>query len=131
MSKIILALLLLSITACSADIEPHRPIATTNGDAPTTTKGKMHWTTTAANGETPTNYADSASVVQSVDATARVITGKVVSITDGVILIVLDESNTQHKIRLDGIDTPETRQAFGAKAKQALGDKVFQKRIRV
>jgi len=112
MRKIILALLLLSITGCSADIEPHQPITTTNG-------------------ETPTNYADSASVVQSVDATTRVITGKVASITDGVTLIVLDESNTQHKIRLDGIDTPETGQAFRTKVKQALGDKVFQKRIHV
>ena len=105
--------LLLSIIGCSADVESQRPI------------------TTASNGEMPTNYADSASVVESVDPTAKVITGKVVKITDGDTLIVLDESNTQHKIRLDGIDTPETGQAFGTKAKQALGEKVFQKSVRV
>lgn len=50
----------------------------------------------------------------------KVITGKVVGIADGDTLTVLDGSKTQHKIRLTGIDCPETSQAYGKKAKQAL-----------
>ncbi|MSR59343.1 MAG: thermonuclease family protein [Planctomycetaceae bacterium] len=57
--------------------------------------------------------------------------GKVVSITDGDTLTVLDADSVQHKIRLDGIDAPEKDQAFGAVARKALGDKVHEKDVRV
>lgn len=57
------------------------------------------------------------------------ITGKVVSIADGDSLTVLDETKTQHKIRLEGIDAPESGQAFGTKAKEALAEKVFEKNV--
>lgn len=50
---------------------------------------------------------------------------KVVAIADGDTCTVLTADNTQIKIRLAGIDTPEKSQAFGTKAKQALSDKVF------
>jgi endonuclease YncB( thermonuclease family) len=46
--------------------------------------------------------------------------GKVVGISDGDTLTLLDSANTQHKIRLSGIDTPEKAQAFGNRAKQAV-----------
>jgi endonuclease YncB( thermonuclease family) len=59
------------------------------------------------------------------------LTGKVVAIADGDTLTVLDDSKTQHKIRLAGIDAPEKGQAFGNKAREALGDKVFQQTIRI
>ena len=59
------------------------------------------------------------------------LTGKVVAIADGDTLTVLDETKTQHKIRLAGIDAPEKGQAFGTKAREALGDKVFQQTVRV
>jgi len=39
------------------------------------------------------------------------LTGRVVRIIDGDTLVVLDASNTQHKIRLAGIDCPERKQA--------------------
>ena len=35
------------------------------------------------------------------------LTGKVVKIADGDTLTILDSANTQHKIRLAGIDAPE------------------------
>jgi endonuclease YncB( thermonuclease family) len=35
---------------------------------------------------------------------------RVIGITDGDTIKVLDESNTQHKIRLAGIDAPERKQ---------------------
>ena len=59
------------------------------------------------------------------------ITGKVVSISDGDTITVLDSSKTQHKIRLWGIDRPESHQDFGAKAKQFTSDLVFGKTVQV
>ena len=43
----------------------------------------------------------------------------------------LPASPTQHKIRLNGIDAPESHQAFGQKSKQHLSSLVFGKDVRV
>jgi endonuclease YncB( thermonuclease family) len=59
------------------------------------------------------------------------ITGKVVKIADGDTLTVLDGSNTQHKIRLAGIDAPEKGQPFGTKARENLAGQVFGQSVRV
>jgi endonuclease YncB( thermonuclease family) len=64
-------------------------------------------------------------------AQPQTITGKVVAIADGDTLTVLDASNRQHKIRLDGIDAPESSQDFGSRAKQSLSDLVFGKTVNV
>ncbi len=48
------------------------------------------------------------------------ITGRVVRVADGDTISVLDITNTQHKIRLHGIDTPEREQRYGKKAREAL-----------
>lgn len=61
----------------------------------------------------------------------KVLVGKVVSIADGDTVTVLDDTNTQHKIRLEGIDAPESNQAYGTKSKRALAEKVFQKSVRI
>ena len=45
---------------------------------------------------------------------------KVVKVTDGDTIHVLDQSTIKHKIRLGGIDAPEKKQAFGQKSKQYL-----------
>lgn len=45
---------------------------------------------------------------------------KVVKVTDGDTVHVLDQSRTRHKIRLGGIDAPEYKQAFGKKSKRNL-----------
>ncbi len=58
-------------------------------------------------------------------------TGKVVGIADGDTATVLDESNTQHKIRFLGIDAPEKAQAFGQKSKENLSDLIFGKTVTV
>jgi endonuclease YncB( thermonuclease family) len=56
---------------------------------------------------------------------------KVVAIADGDTCTVLTSENTQIKIRLAGIDTPEKSQAFGTRAKQALSDKIFGQMVEV
>ncbi len=49
----------------------------------------------------------------SLTAFADTLTGKVVKITDGDTLYVLDAYYKEHKIRLAGIDAPERKQAYG------------------
>jgi endonuclease YncB( thermonuclease family) len=62
---------------------------------------------------------------------AGTITGKVVGVSDGDTITVLDASKAQHKIRLAGIDAPEKAQAFGNRSKQHLSDSVFGKNVEV
>jgi endonuclease YncB( thermonuclease family) len=64
-------------------------------------------------------------------AQAKILTGRVVKISDGDTLTVLDKSNRQHKIRLMGIDAPERKQAFGTVSRQNLADLVFGKKVAV
>lgn len=59
------------------------------------------------------------------------INGRVVDVTDGDTVTVLDIANIQHKIRLSGIDAPEKKQAFGQRSKQSLSDLVFNKAVQV
>ena len=51
---------------------------------------------------------------------ADTLTGKVVRVLDGDTVEVLDIETNAHRIRLTGIDAPETGQAFGTKAKRRL-----------
>jgi len=51
---------------------------------------------------------------------ATVLTGKVVAIVDGDTIDVLDGDRKTHRVRLAGIDAPESRQAFGARSTQNL-----------
>lgn len=60
-------------------------------------------------------------------AQAQEIKGKVVAISDGDTLTLLDANNKQIKIRLAEIDTPESKQPYGKRAKQALSNLVFAK----
>jgi endonuclease YncB( thermonuclease family) len=62
---------------------------------------------------------------------ADTLNGRVVGISDGDTVTVLDASNTQFKIRLMGIDAPEKKQAFGNRSKQSLSDLVFDKQVTV
>ena len=58
------------------------------------------------------------------------VAGRVVRVADGDTLTVL-VSNQQVRVRLQGIDAPESAQAFGTRSKQALSDKVFGKDVRL
>ena len=60
------------------------------------------------------------------------IKGKVVAVTDGDTITVLDEMDKGNfKIRLDKIDAPEKKQAFGNQAKQFLSSLIFGKQVTV
>ena len=52
-----------------------------------------------------------------------------VQITDGDTVGVIDAKKNYFKVRLSGIDSPERKQAFSDKSKEALAAKVFDKNI--
>lgn len=62
---------------------------------------------------------------------AQVIEGKVVGISDGDTITVLTDEKRQVKIRLYGVDCPESKQAYGTRARQSSSGHVFGKRVRV
>jgi len=67
----------------------------------------------------------------SATAQQQTITGKVVGVSDGETITVLDADNRRHRVRLMGIDAPEINQDFGRRAKQSLSDLVFGKTVTV
>ena len=60
-----------------------------------------------------------------------VLQGRVVGVSDGDSLTLLDADQRQHKIRLQGIDAPEIKQAYGQKSKASLSNLVYNKTIQV
>jgi endonuclease YncB( thermonuclease family) len=68
----------------------------------------------------------------SLDSTGRQrLTGRVVAIADGDTITLLDSANTQHRIRLEGIDAPESHQAFGEQSRLSLSEMIFGKDVSV
>ena len=65
-------------------------------------------------------FALLASFLLSSVALADEIEGRVVSVADADTITFLDASNTQHKIRFEGIDAPEKSQDYGTKGTDAL-----------
>ncbi len=63
-------------------------------------------------------------VFLSLRAFADTLTGKVVKITDGDTIYVLDANYKDHKIRLAGIDAPERKQAYGLASRKRLASMV-------
>lgn len=70
-------------------------------------------------------------LILSSPAVADVLEGKVVGVSDGDTVKILTVEKREEKIRLQGIDAPEKKQAFGAKAKQFLSDQVFGQQVKV
>lgn len=64
-------------------------------------------------------------------AHGETISAKVVGVTDGDTITVLDAGMVQHKIRLAGIDAPEKKQPFGQRAKERLSELVGGKTVEV
>lgn len=63
--------------------------------------------------------------------TGSTLSGRVVKVTDGDTVTILTPSKKEVKVRLAEIDTPEKRQPWGNRAKQALADLVFDKNVTV
>lgn len=59
----------------------------------------------------------------------RTLEGKVVGVADGDTLTVLDSGNRQTRVRLQGIDAPESAQAFGQVSKRNLSDLAFGRQV--
>lgn len=70
-------------------------------------------------------------IVVFANANAQTLEGRVIGISDGDTITVLDSGKRQHKIRLAEIDAPESHQAFGSVSRQALSDMIFGKNVRV
>lgn len=64
-------------------------------------------------------------------AVAADYTGRVVGVSDGDTLTLLTADKQQVKVRLGEIDTPESRQPYGERAKQVLSALAFGKEARV
>ena len=62
---------------------------------------------------------------------ADTITGRVVNVHDGDTITVLDESNSQHKIRLSGIDALEVGQAYGRASRDNLAEHLAGKSVSI
>lgn len=56
---------------------------------------------------------------------------KVVGVSDGDTFTCVNDDNLQLKIRINGIDAPEKKQAFGNKSKELLSSLIFGKRINI
>ena len=59
------------------------------------------------------------------------VTGRMVAVTDGDTIKVLDAEKVQHKVRLTGIDAPERGQPFGTASREHLASLVAGKEVRV
>ena len=59
------------------------------------------------------------------------VSGRVVAVTDGDTIKVLDADNTEHKVRLTGIDAPERGQPYGTASRNHLAAMVADKQVKV
>lgn len=64
-------------------------------------------------------------------ASTSTFTGKVINVADGDTITILTQNDEKIKIRLAGIDCPESFQVHGEKAKQYLTSMVDGKRVRI
>ena len=70
-------------------------------------------------------------LISAIGVQAETFVGKVVGITDGDTITVIDTDKTEHKIRLMGIDAPEKKQDYGIESKKALSNYIYQREITV
>jgi endonuclease YncB( thermonuclease family) len=110
MKRIVACIFGLLLVGCSATLPPPTNLAVL----------------IALSSPTPTLISDNEPTWQ-----PQTITGKVVGVSDGDTITILDSGNRQHKIRLEGIDAPESNQGYGSRAKQSLSDLVFGKTVTV
>ncbi|MBU8546150.1 thermonuclease family protein [Roseomonas sp. ROY-5-3] len=64
-------------------------------------------------------------------AHAQELRGRIVAISDGDTVTLLTPQRQQVRIRLHGIDAPESRQPYGTRSQQMLSRLVFGRQVRV
>ncbi len=64
-------------------------------------------------------------------SSAQTLKGRVVRVSDGDTVVLLDADNLQHKIRLNGINAPENGQPYGDKSKGYLSSLIAGKEVAV
>lgn len=64
-------------------------------------------------------------------ADAKLLTCKVVAVSDGDTFTCLTKEKNRYKVRLEGIDAPEKSQPFGTKSKEKLSDLIFKKDVQI
>lgn len=62
---------------------------------------------------------------------ADVLLGRIVGVTDGDTVVLLDSARVSHKIRLAGIDAPEKGQPYSTRSKENLAKMIFGKQASV
>jgi endonuclease YncB( thermonuclease family) len=62
---------------------------------------------------------------------AELLMGRIVGVSDGDTVTLLDANQRQYKIRLTGIDAPEKKMPFGQRSKEHLSDLIFNKDVQV
>jgi len=71
------------------------------------------------------------SLLVGAQARADLFEARVVRVSDGDTIVVLDSSKQQHKIRLSGIDAPESQQPFGNASRKHLAQLVAGKTVSI
>ena len=69
-------------------------------------------------------------VILQARAATQAFQGRVVAIIDGDTVEVMHEGRAE-RIRLNGIDAPEKKQAYGRRAQDFLGEMIFKQNVRV
>ena len=64
-------------------------------------------------------------------ATAELLTGRVIWVTDGDTMAVLDAKHYLHKVRVAGIDAPEKKMPFSQRSMENLSRLEFDKEVAV
>ena len=72
-----------------------------------------------------------ACVAVAADGQEPAVDWRVVGVSDGDTLTALDAANAQHKVRLQGIDAPESGQPFGTQARDRLAELTLRRTVRV
>lgn len=67
----------------------------------------------------------------SLPVAAATLEGRVVGVSDGDTITVLDRENVQHRVRLSAIDAPEKAQPFGNRSKEHLSKWVYNRSVLV
>ena len=62
-------------------------------------------------------------------AHAETISGRIVGVVDGDTVVLLDPTLKQYRVRLQGIDAPESKQPFGQRSKQSLSNLVYGRQV--